>query len=76
MPIFKEFDKIEHKGKVIGYNSQHRLYEVEYKDEDKEESYHNEIHVHKDQMKISPTKLKKPSKPKHANLRKVRKKKI
>ena len=36
MPIFKEFDKVKHKGKIIGYNSQHRLYEVEYEDGNKE----------------------------------------
>ena len=29
-PIYKEFNKVEHKGKIIGYDSKHRLYEVEY----------------------------------------------
>ena len=48
MPIFKEFDKVEHKGKIIGYDSRHRFYEVEYEDGDKKEFYHNEIHAHKD----------------------------
>ena len=48
MPIFKEFDKNGNKGNIIGYDSLHRLYEVEYEDGNKEEFYHNEIHVHKD----------------------------
>ena len=37
MLVFKKFDKVEHKGKFIGYDSQHRLYEVEYENGDKEE---------------------------------------
>ena len=64
IPVFKEFNKVEHKGKVIGYDSQHRLYEVEYEDGDKEEFDHNKIHAHKNWVKISPTKSKKSSKPK------------
>ena len=48
LPIFKEFEKVEHKGKVIEYDSWYQLYEVEYKDGDKEEFYHNKIHAHKD----------------------------
>ena len=48
MPVYKEFDKVEHKGKIIGYDSRHRLYKVEYEDGDKEEFYHNELHTHKD----------------------------
>ena len=58
-PIYKEFNKVEHKGKIIGYNSKHQLYEVEYEDGDKEEFYHNKIHAHKDCVKIAPSKSKK-----------------
>ena len=64
MLIYKEFDKMECKGKVTGYDSRHRLYEVEYKDGDKEEFYHIEIHAHKDKAKITLTKARKMSKPK------------
>ena len=37
--IFKVFDNKEYKRKIIGYNSQHRLYQVEYKDSDKDEFF-------------------------------------
>ena len=48
MSVYMEFDKVEHKGKIIGYDSWPRLYEVEYEDGYKEEFYHNEVHAHKD----------------------------
>ena len=59
MPLYKEFNKVEHKRKIIGYNLKHQLYEVEYEDGNKEEFYHNKIHGHKDCVKIAPTKSKK-----------------
>ena len=45
-PIYKVFDNKEYKGKIIGYNSQHQLYQIQYEDGDKEEFYHNKIHAH------------------------------
>ena len=73
--IYKEFNKVEHKGKIIGYNSKHRLYEVEYEDGDKEKFYHNKIHAHKYCVKIAPSKSKKKtSKSKHSNFGKAKKK--
>merc|ERR1739836_31302 len=50
-PIYKVFDNKEYKGKIIGYDSQHRLYQVQYEDGDKEEFYHNEIHAHRNRTK-------------------------
>ena len=44
--IYKVFDNKEYKRKIIGYDSQHQLYQVQYEDGDKEEFYHNEIHAH------------------------------
>ena len=49
-PIFKVFDNVEYKGKIIGYNSKQRLYEVEYEDEDNEDFYHNEVHAHRNRV--------------------------
>ena len=51
-------DNIEHKGKIIGYNSKHQFYEVQYADGDKEEFYHNEIHAHQDWVKLINTEMK------------------
>ena len=75
MPMYKEFDKVEHKGKIIGYDSWHMLYEVEYEDRDKEEFYHHEVHAHKDWVELGPTKQKKSAKSKQTNFGKARKKK-
>ena len=36
MPVYKEFNKVEHKGNIISYDSQHRLYELDYEDINKE----------------------------------------
>lgn len=48
-PFFKGFDNEEYKGKIIGYDSKHRLYEVEYEDGDSKYSYHNKMHAHRKQ---------------------------
>ena len=45
--IYKVFDNREYKGKIIGYDFQHQLYQVRYKDDNKEEFYHNKIHAHR-----------------------------
>ena len=74
MSVYKEFDKIEQKGKIIWYSLKYWLYEVEYEDGEKEEFYHNEINAHQDWMKIVPTRSKKSSKPMHLNLGKSKKK--
>ena len=36
LPVYKAFDNIEHKGKIIGYDSKYWLYDVQYVDGDKE----------------------------------------
>ena len=54
--IYKVFGNKEYKGKIIWYDSNNRLYIVEYKDEDTEEFYHNEIHSHRNQTKDTQVK--------------------
>merc|ERR1739836_233769 len=38
-PIYKVFDNKEYKGKIIGYDSQHQLYQVQYKDGEKKKNF-------------------------------------
>ena len=45
--IYKIFDGIEFSGKIIGYDSKSRLYQIEYSDGDQEEMFHNEVYAHK-----------------------------
>ena len=52
--IYKVFDGVQHKGTISGYDSKHRLYQVEYQDGDSEEFYHNEIHAHEDKLPNIP----------------------
>ena len=55
-PIYKVVVNREYKRKIIGYDSQHRLYQVRYEDGDKEEFYHNKIHAHRNRtMPQKPT---------------------
>ena len=54
--VFKVFDNEEYKGKIIGYDSKHRLYEVEYEDGDNEAFYHNKMHAHQNQTNDSQVK--------------------
>ena len=58
---------------MVTIHGRHRLYEVEYEDGNKMEFYHNEIHAHKDKVKITLTKALKSSKPKRSNFGKARK---
>ena len=44
--IFKVFDGVEYKGSVTGYNTQTKLYHIEYEDGDMEDMYHNEVKAH------------------------------
>ena len=46
--VFKFFNNVEYKGSVVGYNPKNKLYQVQYKDGDQEEFYHNEVHAHKE----------------------------
>ena len=45
--ILKVFSNKDYKVKIIGYDLKNQLYNVEYKDGDTEEFYHNEIHGHR-----------------------------
>ena len=51
--VFKVFGKVEHKGKVTGYNPVTKLYQIVYDDDDTEQYYHNEV---RDQQKRSLSK--------------------
>ena len=44
--IFKVFDGVEYKGSVTGYNTQTKLYHIEYEDGDNEDMYHSEVKEH------------------------------
>ena len=41
--VFKVFKKVEHTGKVTGYNPVAKSYQIVYDDEDTEQYYHNEV---------------------------------
>ena len=41
--VFKVFRKVEHRGKVTGYNPVTKLYQIFYDDDDTEQYYHNEV---------------------------------
>ena len=59
--VYKMFENIPFKGKVTGYDSNNKLYHIEYEDGDHEEMYHNEVHAHRNKLKkknIDDTSLK------------------
>ena len=43
--MYEVFNNEEYKRKIIGYDSKHQLYEIEYEDGDKEAFYDNEIYA-------------------------------
>ena len=49
--MYKLFKGVPFKGKITGYDSNNRLYQIEYKDGDHKEMYHNEVHAHRNKMK-------------------------
>ena len=52
------FDGVPFTGTIVGYDANHKLYQIKYTDGDQEEFYHNEVHAHKDPIKSSsPTAL-------------------
>ena len=52
------FDGVPFTGTIVGYDANHRLYQIKYTDGDQEELYHNEVHAHKDPIKKTlPTAL-------------------
>ena len=50
--VYKLFKGVPYTGTIIGYDATHKLYQIEYTDGDREEMYHNEVHAHKDPIKI------------------------
>ena len=64
-PVFKVFGKVEHGGRVTGYNPVTKLYHIIYDDDDNEEYYHNEV---RDQRKRILSKRKQWRKPKSAKI--------
>ena len=56
--IYKLFDGVPFTGTIVGYDANHKLYQIKYTDGDQEEFYNNEVHAHKDPIKpSSPTTL-------------------
>ena len=43
--VYKLFEGVPFTGKIIGYNSNNRLYQIVYEDGDHEEMYHNKVHT-------------------------------
>ena len=41
--VFKVFGKVEHQGKVVGYDPVTKLYHIVYDDDDTEKYHHNEV---------------------------------
>ena len=60
--VYKLFEGVPFTGKITGYDSNNRLYHIEYEDGDHEEMYHNEVHAHRDKIKkkknVSDTSIK------------------
>ena len=48
--VFKVFRKVEHRGKVVGYDPVTKLYQIVYDNDDTEQYYHNKV---RDQQKRS-----------------------
>ena len=63
--VSKVFWKVEHRGRVTGYNLVTKLYQIVYDDDDTEQYYHNEM---RDQRKKSLSKRKQWRKPKSAKI--------
>ena len=42
-PVFKVFSKVEHRGKVTGYDPVNKLYHIVYDDDGTKEYYHNDV---------------------------------
>ena len=63
--VLKVFGKVEHQGKVVGYDPVTKLYQIVYEDDDTEQYYHNEV---RDQQKRSLTKKRQWEKPKSAKI--------
>ena len=63
--VFKVFGKVEHRGKVVGYDPVNKLYQIVYDDDNTEQYYHNEI---RDQQKRSLTKRRQRRKPKSVKI--------
>ena len=63
--VFKVFGKVEHKGKVTGYNPVTKLYQIVYDDNDIEQYYHNEV---RDQQKRSLSKRRQWKNPKSVKI--------
>ena len=51
--VFKVFGKVEHRGKVVGYDPVTKLYQIVYDNDDTEHYYHNKV---RDQRKRLLTK--------------------
>ena len=51
--VLEVFGKVEHRGRVTGYNPVTKLYQIVYDDDDTEQYYHNEV---RDQRKRTLTK--------------------
>ena len=52
--IFKVFGKVEHTGKVTGYNPVTKLYQIVYDDDDTEQYYNNEVRDQLPRIKYDP----------------------
>ena len=63
--VFKVFGKVEHRGKVTGFDPVNKLYHIVYNDDDSEEYYHNEV---RDQQQRSLSKRRQWRKPKSAKI--------
>ena len=63
--VFKVFGKVEHQGKVVGFDAVNKLYHIVYDDDDTEEYYHNKV---RDQRKRSLSKRRQWMKPKSAKI--------
>ena len=64
--VFKVFGKVEHQGKITGYNPVTKLYHIVYDDDDDtKEYYHNKV---RDQGKITLSKRRQRRKPKSATI--------
>ena len=57
--IYKLFDGIQYKGKIISYDADASLYKIRYEDNDEEEMYHLEVKAHLKPIPKSKRKNKK-----------------
>ena len=63
--IFKVVGKVEHRGKIVGYDPVNKLYQIVYGDDYTKQYYHNEV---RDQQKRSLTKRRQCKKSKSAKI--------